>query len=151
MYRIVRVNNNNHPDRQSALADMRSIIERGFYWRMSGDVEIPYGTPLIAMGCYGGAGLFLIGISNGEWEDEPEAQTGNRWGRRISVVWQPVIYQFGSNLNGGKVAVQEVGEMLSKYNVRFGAEASQGEFRQVLDYVLTGKAIYPIIRGQAAA
>ena len=147
MYRVVRVNNDNHPDKTSAMADMRSIIERGFYWKMSGDVEIPYGTPIIAVGCYGGAGLFLIGICNGEWEDEPQAKVdGGRWHRRIPVVWQPVIYTH----NDGKAAVKTVASMLSKYNIRFGAEATQGEFRQVMDFVLSGKVVYPSISRQAA-
>jgi hypothetical protein len=152
MYRVVRVNNDDHPDRPSAMADMRSIIERGFYWKMSGDVEIPYGTPIIAVGCYGGAGLFLLGICNGEWGDEPQAaEGGGRWHRRIPVVWQPVIYTFGTNHNSGKASVKKVASMLSKYNIRFGAEAKQDEFRKVMDFVLSGKAIYPSIRKKAAA
>lgn len=152
MYRIVRVNNDSHPDRQRALADMRSIIERGYYWKMSGDVEIPYGAPLIAMGCYGGAGLFLVGTCTGSWEGEPEAvDSDSRWARRIPVVWQPVIYTFGTNENSGKAAVQNVAALLGKYNVRFGAEATQEEFRKVMNFVLGGKTIYPSLSRKVAA
>ena len=67
------------------------------------------------------------------------------YGLRIPVQWQPVIYDHGSNVkpDAGKAAVRMVGDMLDKFNVRFGAEATQGEFREVLGYVLSGSLVRP--------
>jgi hypothetical protein len=134
MFRVVRVNNENHPTYQKAMHDMATIIERGFYWKMTGTVDIPQGTPLIAMGSYGGRGLYLLGISNGDWEHEPD---GEAWQYRIKVVWQPVVYDLPA------ASTEIIGAMGVDFNVRFGGEYSQVEFRKALDYVLTGEMIDP--------
>lgn len=139
MYRIVRVNNENHPTRELALHDLATIIERGFWWRMNSDVDLEYGTLLVGMGCYGGAGHFIVGIVAGEWEAEPD---GDAWTRRIPVVWQPVIYSHGSG-EVGKRAVKHVDDMLGVHVVRSNMTLSQPMFRKLLDYVLSGVALDP--------
>ncbi len=142
LYRVVRVNTPAHTTRPSAFADMRTIIKAGYYWKKSQPIPIPVGTLLAAMGSHGGAGMFLLGISTGEWERNPHEVD---YGLRIPVQWQPVIYDHGSNVkpDPGKAAVRMVGDMLDKFNVRFGAEATQGEFREVLEYVLGGSLVRP--------
>jgi len=138
MYRIVRVNNDSHPDMPHALWDATTIIERGYWWRMNEDLTtLTYGTPIIGMGCYGGAGLFMLGIVSGEWEAEPD---GGPWHRRVPVVWQPVIYSHGSGA-AGKLAVKKVDNMLGVHVVRSNMELSKEQFRQVLDFVLKGKVL----------
>jgi hypothetical protein len=132
MYRVVRVNTKAHNTRLVALDDMAWIIERGFYWKKSSRIDIPVGTPLVAMGSHGGQGLFLFGISNGNWEREED---GGEYQHRIPVVWQPMIYE--------RRPISEVEDMLSKFNVRFGAEAHRHEFANVLSFVLNGTHIVP--------
>jgi hypothetical protein len=138
MYRIVRTNNENHKRRDVALWDSTTIIERGFWWRMNEPTHLPYGTLLIGMGCHGGAGTFMLGIVAGEWEKEPD---GGPWTVRVPVVWQPVIYIHGQNLNDGKNAVKNVHNMLGVHVVRSNMELSQTQYRKVLDFVLRGEAV----------
>lgn len=147
MYRVVRVNTTDHTTRAGALKDMEWIIERGYYWKKSERVHMPVGTLVVAMGCHGGAGLFLIGVVTGKWEDSPDSGS---YKHRIAVQWQPVIYSFFTNRNTGKKAVRHVSDMLGKFNIRFGAEATQDEFRNVLAYVLTGNALRPVQKAKAA-
>lgn len=132
MYRVVRVNTENHPTRAIALRDMATIIERGFYWKKSNTVDIPVGTLLIAEGCHGGQGLFIIGICSGKWGKETDAGS---YHYRIPVVWQPVVYE--------RHPISDFQQGLSRFNVRFGADCTQGEFRRALDWVLNGDAIDP--------
>jgi len=142
MYRIVRVNTRNMPQKEQALYDMYTIVDAGYYWKMSEQIEIPYGTPMIAMGGHGGRGLYLFGISNGDWE---QYNDGGEYHLRIPVVWQPVIYSLPPE------SVEEIGAMCKRWNLRFGCQATQGEFRNALHHILSfGNALNPYNYANAA-
>jgi hypothetical protein len=137
MYRIVRVNTKNHKTRAAAIRDMEVIIDAGHYWRLSGPINLPYGTPMIAMGSHGGRGLYLFGISYGDWEQEGDA---GEYDLRIKVVWQPVIYCMAPE------SVDAIASKLSRWNVHSGCEATQYEFRKAMNYILKGKALDPYVQ-----
>jgi len=142
MYRIVRVNTPRMPHYYQALEDMGVIIEAGYYWKKSDEPYIPYGTPMIAMGGHGGRGLYLIGITStdNKWEREDDAGS---YRHRLPVIWQPVVYRHPA------ISTEAVANMVVGWNVRFGAQCSQAEFRRVLDFVLTGTAIDPYAEAAA--
>jgi hypothetical protein len=121
---------------------MEAIIARGYYWKKSGRVWIPVGTPIIAIGSHGGRGLYLFGICTGKWENETG---GGEYGHRIPVQWQPVVYSLPA------ASVNTVGNMVNGFNVRFGGKATQAEFRKVLTFVLTGDVIDYSVDLSAAA
>jgi hypothetical protein len=130
-YRIVRVNDDKHSTLAAAFADMVTIIERGFYWKRSKPVHMPLGTAIIAMGSHGGQGLFLIGVTHGEWEREHSA---GRYGWRIEVAWQHVVYKLDGPVAGVKL-------LASRFNERFGAVLDQGEYQRIHHLIMSGTAL----------
>jgi hypothetical protein len=122
---------------------MEAIITRGYYWRKSKRVWIPDGTPIIAMGGHGGRGLYLLGISTGQWENE----TGDGdYGQRIPVRWQPVVYCHPA------ASVNTVIDMIdSGFSIYSGGEVTQKEFRKVLNFVLKGDVLDYSVDLSAAA
>ncbi len=129
-YRVVRVNTSEHGTRALALEDMATIIRHEGYWTQNDDPpRIPVGTAVVAMGSYGGRGLYLHGVVRGEWEATGEKPFRNK----LAVTWARVVYQSD--------APEEIGAMISAFNSRSWSRCTQSEFRAVLNRVLSGREL----------
>jgi hypothetical protein len=128
-YRVVRVNTRDHSTRSLALEDMAVIVRGQGYWTQNDDPpRIPVGTAVVAMGSYGGRGLYLHGIVRGEWEATGETPFRNK----LAVTWAPVVYESD--------APEEIGALIGAFNSRSWSRCTQSEFRAVLNRVLSGSA-----------
>jgi len=134
-YHVVRVCTPAHPTYELGLHDMMTIIERGYFWKMSDTFYCPVGSLILAMGGHGGRGLFINGIVTGEWEDEP----GNGdFHFRIPVQWQEIVYRHHAD------AVETVAAMLPHFNYRFGSrDISPEQFAAAFSFVASGTLINP--------
>jgi hypothetical protein len=130
-HRMVRVNDENHPRRRDAMADMRTIIDSGAYWtRNETPPDVPAGTPVVAMGSRGGRGLFLHGIVDGEWE--PTRESGPPYLHRISVAWADAIYEADPDVVAAEV---------ERFNRRSWSRMKQSEYLAVLGHVLSAPPV----------
>jgi hypothetical protein len=130
VYRLVRVNDENHPRWEDAVEDMRTIIDCGAYWtRRESPPELPAGTPIVAMGSHGGRGLFLHGIVSGEWVAEPD---DSPYRHQISVTWADAIYEADADAVAGCVEA---------LNPRSMSHMTQAEYRTVMAHLLSAEPI----------
>lgn len=137
-YRVVRVNTRDHATRPLALDDMATIIHHGGYWTQNDDPpHIPAGTQIIAMGSYGGRGLYLTGVAGGQWQPTGEEPFRNK----LPVTWAHVIYDVPGD-------PEDIGSLIAAFNPRSWSHCTQAEFRAVLDRVLAGRALP--VRGAAS-
>jgi hypothetical protein len=129
-YRVVRVNTSQHGTRALALDDLATIIRLEGYWTQSHDPpRIPVGTAIVAMGSYGGRGLYLHGVVRSDWESTGEKPFLNKLG----VTWAHVVYESDRP--------EDIGARISAFNSRSWSRCTQTEFRAVLNRVLSGREL----------
>jgi hypothetical protein len=130
-YRVVRVNTRSHRTRSRALDDMATIIgDRGYWTQRDHAPSIPVGTQIVAMGSYGGRGLYLHGIATGGWEPTGDIPFRSK----LAVAWAHVIYDVPG-------APEDVGALVNAFDPHSWSRCSQDEFRAVLDRVLSGREV----------
>ncbi|HEX5925824.1 MAG TPA: hypothetical protein VFY45_18465 [Baekduia sp.] len=118
---------------------MATIIrDRGYWTQNDHPPSVPVGTQIVAMGSYGGRGLYLHGIASGGWEPTGDVPFRNK----LAVTWAHVIYDVPGD-------PEDVGALVHAFNPRSWSRCSQSDFRAVLDRVLSGREVPVPSRGAA--